>query len=140
MAVENRTAESHMGLGIAIAAKGEVAAGHHELELPIGFAEQGDALLLAPGTAIGVILELLHELRIPLGIDQRLEDVVDQSLLLFGIKVGNDMGLGDLPVVAHEGSKEAPVLVDMVPGEGDLPALLRGEGLEQFHHGALGIG
>ena len=58
-----------------------MAAGEQELKRSAaGFADEGDRLVVAE--AAGVVLELLVEPRVPLGLDQVLNDVANELLLV----------------------------------------------------------
>ena len=70
-------------------------------------AEQRDALAGAPQLAAGVVAQLLQELAVPLGVDQSLEDVVDDVLLFLRVEAAADDRLGDLPVVGNVGAQQA---------------------------------
>jgi hypothetical protein len=77
-----------------------VPAGHHERELvAAGFAEDGQALIGAPRLAAGVVPQLLEEASVPFRIDDAPEDVVNDGLLFFRVKVAANVRFGDLPVV-----------------------------------------
>jgi hypothetical protein len=77
-----------------------VPAGHDELEvLAPRPAEQGDALGRAPGLTVGVIAKLADEARVPVGVDDAPENIVDDALLLLREVVAVDVVRRDLPVV-----------------------------------------
>lgn len=87
---------------VAIGSQRHVAAGHDEFEFfRSGLAENCDRLLSAPRLAAGVFLQLADERRIPFGIDQPFENIVNDVLLFLRVEVAADMRFGDLPVIRY---------------------------------------
>src|SRR5262249_40754957 len=83
--------------------------------------------------------ELLQEFRVPLRVDNSLEDVVDDVLLLLRVKVAADVRLRNLPVIRDKRAEQAPARILMIPGETNL-LFLRGRQaiVEGFDSGLRG--
>ena len=86
-------------------------------------AEDGDAVLLA--VAARIVLELLVDPRVPLGVDDPLEDAADEVLLVLGVEVVvDDVVVGDVPVVGDARPQQAALRILVIPGKADRLALL----------------
>ena len=127
VAVEDRAAEGDVRSGVAVGPQRHVPAGQYELELvAAGLAEDGDALLGAPLLAAGVVLELLDEAGVPVGIDDALEDVVDDRLLFLGVEIAADVRLGVICQLLETWVRSKPRLGSLViPVEADRPSSAR---------------
>ena len=140
--VEDRPAERHPGLGVAVRPDGLVPAGHHELELVRPrLPEEGDALGGAERLAAGVVLQLLHEPLVPVRVHQPLEDVAHDAPLLLREELAVQGVLGDLPVVRSRTCGAARGPCPCGPRRSTRPSSgLVGEGVVQRFHGGLGGG
>ena len=108
VAVEDRAAQGHVRLAVAVGADGHVPAGHDELELAAArLAEDGAAQAGAPRLAAVIVLELLEELLVPVGIEDALEDVENERLLVLGVETAGDRRFGDGPEVGDVRAQQA---------------------------------
>ena len=124
VSVENRTAESDPAFGAAIGPQRQVPAADDELEFSFaGSSKNGDALVGTPFVSEGVVAQLPQESRIPLRVQQAREDIVNDELLLFCIKVAANARTRDLPVVCEKSPHQAPLLVTIIPVKADLGSL-----------------
>ena len=70
-----------------------------------------------PAEATRVVLELLVELRPPLGLDHALENVANLALLVAGIVIARHRRPGDLPVVRHASAQQPTIRIHVLPVE-----------------------
>ncbi len=110
-----------------------MAPGEHEFELAgSGFAEHGDRTFSHAAFSVVGFHLVKHLLRILFAV-QAEEDLLDHLLLIFIEGFENPIG-HDPPVVIH------PVSQFMVPGKGDLFALLVRQAFEERGCEGLGVG
>ena len=88
--IKDRAAECHVVGRVSISPQSHVPAGNHALELVAARSpEDCQALRCAPGQPLVVVVILFEKSSVPIGMNQPLEDFVDQVFLLFGVKISS---------------------------------------------------
>src|SRR5262245_15927504 len=89
--------------------------------------------------ALAIVLDFLFEFRVPVGMDQPLEDIMNEMLLFGRIIIAANLMLGNLPVWCHHGTKRHFTLgINVVPCKTNLFFLFIAERIIKSFDSSLG--